>query len=121
MTVIGPDFISLQVRDLEAAAAFYEQQVGLTRAAFSPPHAVVFDTKPIAFALRDPLPTTDLEANTAGVGAGIWLLATDAQELHDSLVAAGTAIVAPPVDGPFGRTFSFADPDGYTITIHDGE
>jgi predicted enzyme related to lactoylglutathione lyase len=28
-------------------------------------------------------------------------------------------IVTPPVDGPFGRTFSFADPDGYVITIHD--
>ena len=121
MTVIGPDFISLQVRDLEAAAAFYEQQVGLTRAAFSPPHAVVFDTKPIAFALRDPLPTTDLTANRAGVGAGIWLLATDAQELHDSLVAADVTIVTPPVDGPFGRTFTFADLDGYSITIHDGQ
>ena len=121
MTIIGPDFISLQVRDLEASAAFYEGQVGLTRAAFSPPHAVVFDTKPIAFALRDPLPTTDLEANRAGVGAGIWLLATAAQELHDSLVAAGVEIIAAPVDGPFGRTFTFADPDGYNITIHDGQ
>ena len=25
-----------------------------------------------------------------------------------------------PIDGPFGRTFTFADPDGYRITIHDG-
>ena len=121
MTIIGPDFIALQVRDLERAATFYEQHVGLTRAAFSPPHAVVFDTKPIAFALRDPLPTTDLTANLSGVGAGIWLLSTDAQELHDSLAAAGVEIVAPPVDGPFGRTFTFTDPDGYSITIHDGE
>ena len=24
-----------------------------------------------------------------------------------------------PIDGPFGRTFTFADPDGYRITLHD--
>jgi len=24
-----------------------------------------------------------------------------------------------PADGPFGRTFTFADPDGYQATLHD--
>ncbi|MFF2929024.1 VOC family protein, partial [Streptomyces sp. NPDC057927] len=24
-----------------------------------------------------------------------------------------------PIDGPFGRTFTFADPDGYQVTLHD--
>ena len=120
MTVIGPDFISLQVRDLEAAAAFYEQQVGLTRAAFSPPHAVVFDTKPIAFAVRDLAPGTDLSAVAQpGIGAAIWLHATDVQAIHDDLVADGHRIVSAPVDGPFGRTFTLADPDGYHVTLHD--
>jgi predicted enzyme related to lactoylglutathione lyase len=28
-------------------------------------------------------------------------------------------ILTPPFDGPFGRTFTFADLDGYTVTIHD--
>jgi predicted enzyme related to lactoylglutathione lyase len=27
--------------------------------------------------------------------------------------------VTPPFDGPFGRTFTFADPDGYPVTLHD--
>jgi predicted enzyme related to lactoylglutathione lyase len=27
-------------------------------------------------------------------------------------------IVQPPQPGPFGRMFSFVDPDGYTITVH---
>ena len=31
MPVTGPDFISLQVRNLERSAAFYEQYLGLTR------------------------------------------------------------------------------------------
>jgi catechol 2,3-dioxygenase-like lactoylglutathione lyase family enzyme len=31
MAVTGPDFISLQVRDLERSAAFYERYLGLKR------------------------------------------------------------------------------------------
>jgi hypothetical protein len=33
---VGPDFISLQVRDLDTAA-FYEERLGLRRAPASPP------------------------------------------------------------------------------------
>jgi catechol 2,3-dioxygenase-like lactoylglutathione lyase family enzyme len=58
----GPDFISLQVRDLDAAAAFYEDRVGLRRAPASPPGAVVFASEPIPLAVREPLPDTDLDS-----------------------------------------------------------
>lgn len=120
MPVTGPDFVSLQVRDLDASQAFYEQYLGLVRSPAGPPHAVVFDTKPIAFALRDIAPGTDLEsAAQPGIGAAIWLHATDVQAIHDRLAADGHSIVSSPVDGPFGRTFAFADPDGYQITLHD--
>jgi predicted enzyme related to lactoylglutathione lyase len=120
MAVTGPDFISLQVRDLERSARFYEQHLGLVRSQAGPPHAVVFETKPIAFAVRDLAPGTDLDAvQQPGLGAAIWLHATDAQAIHDALAADGTTIVAAPIDGPFGRTFTFADPDGYRITLHD--
>jgi predicted enzyme related to lactoylglutathione lyase len=120
MAVTGPDFISLQVRDLEASARFYEQHLGLVRAQAGPPHAVVFTTEPVAFALRDLVPGVDLDAvPQPGIGAAIWLHATDTQSIHDALVAAGATIVAGPTDGPFGRTFTFADPDGYRITLHD--
>ena len=120
MAVTGPDFISLQVRDLERSARFYEQHLGLVRSPAGPPHAVVFATQPIAFAVRDLAPGTDLDAVPQPcVGAAIWLHASDTQAIHDALVAAGTTIVADPIDGPFGRTFTFADPDGYRITLHD--
>ena len=120
MAVTGPDFISLQVRDLERSAAFYEQYLGLKRSAAGPPHAVVFDTKPIAFALRDLMPGVDFDVvPQPGIGAAIWLHATDVQAIHDALVNAGRTIVSAPIDGPFGRTFTFADPDGYQITLHD--
>ena len=49
----------------------------------------------------------------------LWLHAPDAQDIHDALAAAGTTIVSAPVDGPFGRTFTFAEPDGYQVTLHD--
>ncbi|MCL2544257.1 MAG: VOC family protein [Nocardioidaceae bacterium] len=120
MPVTGPDFISLQARDLEGSQRFYEHYLGLVRSPAGPPHAVVFDTKPIAFALRDPIPGTDLDAVAQpGIGAAIWLHATDVQAIHDALVADGHPIASAPVDGPFGRTFTFADPDGYQITLHD--
>lgn len=120
MTITGPDFIALQVRDLERAAAFYEERLGLRRAPFSPPHAVVFATTPVPFAVRGALPDVDLDgAGQPGAGVALWLHCTDAQALHDSLDAAGVPIVTPPFDGPFGRTFAFADLDGYAVTIHD--
>jgi predicted enzyme related to lactoylglutathione lyase len=120
MTVTGIDFISLQVRDLDRAASFYEDRLALRRAPFSPPHAVVFATTPVPFAVRDALPDVDLDAGGhPGVGVALWLHSTDAQALHDSLAAAGVVILQPPFDGPFGRTFAFADPDGYAVTIHD--
>ena len=120
MPATGPDFISLQVRDLDVSQAFYERYLGLVRSPAGPPHAVVFQTTPIAFALRDIVAGTDLAAvSQPGIGVAIWLHATDVQAIHDALAADGQVIVSAPIDGPFGRTFTFADPDGYQITLYD--
>lgn len=119
MTIGGPSFISLQVRDLERSAAFYESVVGLTRTAFSPPHAVVFDTAPIAFAVRDAEPSVDLDAVRLGVGISLWFHDPEGEALHTSLVAAGVTISREPSVGPFGLTFTFVDLDGYAITVHN--
>jgi predicted enzyme related to lactoylglutathione lyase len=121
MAVTGPTFIALQVHDLERAATFYETHLGLRRIPSGPPGAVVFDTAPASFAVREPLPGVDLDAARPrpGIGVALWLHADDAQALHDALAAAGVEIQAPPFDGPFGRTFTFIDLDGYAITIHD--
>ena len=121
MTVTGPDFLALQVRDLDRAAEFYETRLGLRRLPTSPPGAVVFDTKPMPSAVREPLPGTDLDAATPrpGVGVSMWLHAAGAQDLHDQLAATGVPIAPSPADGPFGRIFTFLGPDGYALTIHD--
>ncbi len=119
MSVTGPDFISLQVNDLEVSATFYKNYLGLTQSQAGPPHAVVFETKPIAFALRDLMTGTELGADSKpGLGVALWLQAPDTQEIHDKLAEEGVTITSAPIDGPFGRTFSFADPDGYIVTLH---
>ena len=121
MTVTGPTFVALQVRDLERSAAFYEARLGLRRLPAGPPGAVVFDTAPASFAVREPLPGVDLDAagSRPGLGVALWLHADDAEALHDALVAAGVPVPGPLFDGPFGRTFTFSDPDGYAVTVHD--
>ncbi|WP_019547244.1 VOC family protein [Streptomyces sulphureus] len=120
-TVDGPDFIALQVRDVEAAAVFCEKHLGLRRAPASPPGAVVFRTAPIPFAVREPLPGVDLDdVARPGLGTALWFRTDDAQQLHDQLVAAGVPIVSPPRETPFGRAFTFAGPEGYAITAHGG-
>jgi predicted enzyme related to lactoylglutathione lyase len=115
--LIGPDFIGLQIEDLDAARTFYTDVVGLKPAERSPPGAVVFDTKPIPFAVRKPLAE---RKGTDGLGEGIalWFGCDDADALHAHLLAHGTDIVFAPKDGPFGRYFAFRDPFGYTITPH---
>jgi predicted enzyme related to lactoylglutathione lyase len=121
VTVSGPDFVALQVRDVEAAAVFYEKNLGLRRAPASPPGAVVFATEPVPFAVREPLPGVDLDTvERPGLGVALWFRTTDAQALHDRLHAAGTTIVKAPENGPFGRMFTFVGPEGYAITAHEG-
>jgi predicted enzyme related to lactoylglutathione lyase len=117
MAVIGPDFVALQVRDLETSTRFYTERLGLTPAPAGPPGAVVFTTKPIPFAIREP--AVDLDATSRlGWGVALWLKADDVDQLHDDLAKHEVPIVTAPFDGPFGRTFAFADPDGYVVTLH---
>jgi len=115
----GPDFISFQVRDLEKSATFYEKAVGLRRLPAPNPHAEVFSSGEVTFAVRTPLPGVDLDAiPQLGAGIGVWFHDDDAAGLHQRLRDQQVPIVQDPFDGPFGTTFSFRDPDGYVVTVH---
>ncbi len=117
--LLGPDFISLQVRDLSASRAFYIETLGLTEdTRFSAPDFILFDTNSIPFALREAKANMDV-AQQPGWGMTLWIDCDHVNELHAKLDAAGAAIITPPYDGPFGRTFVFADPDGYRITANE--
>jgi catechol 2,3-dioxygenase-like lactoylglutathione lyase family enzyme len=70
--ITGPQFIALQVEDLEAAKRFYTEQLGLLPTEQGPEHAVVFQTSPIPFAIRTP--SVDLAGSTwLGLGVALWL------------------------------------------------
>ncbi len=116
--LLGPDFISLQVRNLSASRAFYTELLGLAiDERFDTPEVVVFDTNSIPFALSAARVNLD-EAPQPGWGVTLWIDCDAVDELHTTLQAAGTTIITPPYDSPFGRAFVFADPDGYRITVN---
>ncbi|MDO4259464.1 MAG: VOC family protein [Actinomycetaceae bacterium] len=121
MTSTGLDFVALQVGDIERSAAFYEEYLGLVRAPYAPEGAIVFATKPVPFAVRKPLPGVDMKAAAPypGVGVALWFHVDKVDNLYRALQQSGAQIVSEPQDGPFGRTFSFSDPDGYVVTVHD--
>ncbi len=117
--LLGPDFISLQVRDLSTSRTFYTEILGLmVDPRFNAPDFVLFDTNSIPFALREAKENLDA-ASQPGRGVTLWIDCDHVDELHAKLEAAGTTILTPPYDGPFGRTFVFADPDGYRITANE--
>jgi predicted enzyme related to lactoylglutathione lyase len=117
-TVKGPDFIALQVRDLEASRRFYRDAVGLAESPQSPPDAVLFNTSPIPFAVRKPHVDLGL-TNPLGHGVALWFYCDDSVALCSSLKSKGVQLLDEPTPGPFGMTFHFKDVDGYVITVHD--
>jgi predicted enzyme related to lactoylglutathione lyase len=118
--ITGPGFISFQVRDLAAAAAFYEQTIGLKRDPRPFPGAVAFLSTPIPFGLLEKRPEVDLDnLPLPGLGTALWLKAENGQVAYEALKNAGVAMVRDIFDGPFGKTFTFSDLDGYRVTIYD--
>jgi predicted enzyme related to lactoylglutathione lyase len=115
----SPGFISIAVTDLVRASAFYERYLGAVRDTFDfGPDSVVYVGWPtIALAAGRPSGQPDPSPGTTSIL--LWWRASDAQALHDAASADGVPILVEPFDGPFGRTFVMADPDGYRITIYE--
>lgn len=117
--LLGPDFISLQVRNFPASRAFYTEVLSLpVDERFDTPDFVLFDTNSIPFAITQAKVNLD-EAPQPGLGIALWIDCDNVNELHATLQAKGATIITPPYDGPFGRTLVFADPDGYRITVNE--
>ena len=117
--LLGPDFITLLVSDLDASHKFYGELLGLPESAEKRPNAVAFATKPCGFAIRKaPEPSTLAPSPSQGII--LWFRASNAASLNARLKERGVHITSALADGPFGKTFTFRDPDGYLITVHDG-
>jgi predicted enzyme related to lactoylglutathione lyase len=115
----SPGFISIAITDVYRSAAFYEEYLGGIRDTYDfGPGSAVFVGWP-TYALSSvrrpgqPGPAPD------STSIQLWWRASDAQALYEKAAGAGVPILVEPFDGPFGRTFTMADPDGYRITIYE--
>ena len=117
--VTGIDHLVLTVRDVEAAAAFYERVLGVQRIAFGAGRLAIR-----VGAQKINLQTLGQETrNHACIGSGDVCLTTDApaQEIAARLRAQGVAVVEGPVErsgalGPITSVY-FRDPDGNLIEL----
>ena len=117
--LLGPDFLSLQVRNVATSREFYTEILGFgVDQRFDTPDFVLLDTSTIPLGLAEAKVDLD-QAPYPGWGVALWIDCDDVNELHNRLLAAGVTIVTPPYDGPFGRTLAFIDPDGYRITANE--
>ena len=115
----SPGFISIQVSDVKRSAEFYEQHLGAVRDTFDfGPDAVAYVGWP-TFGLSAARRPGQSGPSPDTTTIQLWWRASDAQALFDKVKAAGVRIHAEPFDGPFGRTFTMADPDRYRITVYE--
>jgi predicted enzyme related to lactoylglutathione lyase len=115
----SPGFVSIAVSDLDRSAAFYEQHLGAVRDTFDwGPDSAVYVGWP-TFALSAARRPGEPAPSPQATSIQLWWRASDAQALYESVRAAGVPILREPFDGPFGRTFAMADPDGYRITVYE--
>jgi predicted enzyme related to lactoylglutathione lyase len=120
--ISGPGFIAITVSDVARSAAFYETHLGAVRDTFDfgPTPAVAFVGPPIPFTVTAPRPGQPGPAPDAS-SIALWWKASDAQAVYERVKEAHVPIVREPFDGPFGRTFILADPDGYKITVYESD
>ena len=115
----SPGFISIAVSDVQKSAAFYKDYLGGVRDSFDfGPDSAVFvgwPTYALSSARRPGQPGPSPDTTSIQV----WWRASDAQALYERAAASSVPILREPFDGPFGRTFTMADPDGYPITVYE--
>jgi catechol 2,3-dioxygenase-like lactoylglutathione lyase family enzyme len=118
----GPTFIGIYVKDVKAAAEFYQKKLGFKPFPFNFPNAVQFLTYPIPFAVIQLPQGNDLDQIKRPITTPQILFKTkDSKIVYDALVELGVEIFKPLKEGPFGKEFTFVDLDGYAIRIYDSD
>lgn len=113
------DFVSVQVRNLEAARAFYTDVIGFSPSDEGPEHAVVFQHDGTAiFAIRTPMRPLP-EQGPLGMGTSLWFDVANVDALHERVSASAGTVLASPQPGPFGKQMTISDPDGYVLVFHE--
>jgi predicted enzyme related to lactoylglutathione lyase len=102
-------YVILTSSDLPRARSFFTERLGLTT---EEDQADSFSQ----FTTREGTPWAIMQAGEReAAGYQVYLRVDSADAAHDAWRARGVEIVTPPHDEPFGRTFSFRDPDGHVL------
>ena len=117
---------SIRVRDMKQSLDFYQSRLGFNVARGGPDDDNVSMDRGDAHIMLE-VPTVFYspgynDAIRQRIGSpspgSLYIEAGDLDELHDSLTAAGTPIIDPLAERPWGqREFTVADPDGNWLTF----
>ena len=114
--VTGVDFVPVPTKDLEAAARFYGQTLGLTRSVFRPDrHFAEFETGNLTLSVID--------ADAMGLGHHpnrnhVALHVDDVAAARAALEARGVEFGGDIFDTGVCHMAFFADPDGNALMLH---
>jgi catechol 2,3-dioxygenase-like lactoylglutathione lyase family enzyme len=117
--MLDADFILLYVDSPAASARFYADLLGAEPLEQSPTFAMFALPSGVRLGLWS-RHTVEPAAAAAGGGGEIATIAPNAAAVdatHADWLARGLAILQPPTDLDFGRTFVATDPDGHRLRV----
>ncbi len=111
--------VSLYVRDLDRARAFYTETLGLPEVPeFSGPRFIALrPARGSLLAVQDAA-TVPPELAGAPGGCELGLEVDDVDAVWRDWPARGVRILSESVDRPFGRTFLARDPEGHLLNVY---
>jgi predicted enzyme related to lactoylglutathione lyase len=114
--VTGVDFVAVPTRDMERAAAFYGETLGLPRSVYIPErHFAEFETGNLTLSVINP-EGMGMEHHVAR--SGIALHVDDVAAARARLEAAGVTFMGDILDTGVCHMAFFADPDGNVLLLH---
>ena len=112
------EFVSLQVRDLEASKEFYTNKLGFEALEMGNPDAVVFkyNKGEASFAIRKPI--GNIDGKELGIGTSLWFVIDGKIDyLKKKFEGMNIQILGDINPTPFGNTLLVKDLDGYILTF----
>ena len=114
--VSGVDFVSVPTHDLDAAAAFYGDTLGLTRSAYRPDRGFAeFETGNLTLSIINP-EKMGMEHHVSR--NAIALHVDDMEAARHRLTEAGVTFIGDTFDTGVCHMAFFADPDGNALMLH---
>jgi predicted enzyme related to lactoylglutathione lyase len=111
--------VSLYVRDLDRARAFYTETLGLPEVPelSGPGFIALRPAGGSLIAVQDAATGAPGLAGAPG-GCELGLAVADVDAVWREWTARGVRILSEPVDRPFGRTFLAQDPEGHLLNVY---